>query len=68
MPVIAYGIGSTSLRLLLDRAIRYRINYGVEIELTGFAIAKRNLELRKLWRLVAQQLDGEQVAIVLIRG
>jgi hypothetical protein len=69
MPVIAYGIGSTSLRLLLDRAIRYlHKTMGVEIEVTGFAIAKRNLELRKLWRLVAQQLDGEQVAIVLIRG
>ena len=34
MPIIAYGIGSTSLRLLLERALRFvRKNLGIEIEL-----------------------------------
>src|SRR4051812_31529052 len=69
MPVIAYGIGPTSFRLLLERAIRYlHKTMGIEIEVTGFATGKRNLELRKLWRLLAQQLDGEQIAILSIRG
>jgi hypothetical protein len=69
MPIIAYGIGSTSLRLLLQRALRFvRKNLGVEIELTEFAMGRRNLDLRKLWRHLAQELDGEHVAILQIRG
>ncbi len=69
MPIIAYGICSTSLRLLLQRALRYvRKNLGIEIELTEFAMARRNLELRRLWRFLSQQLDGEHVVILMTHG
>ena len=69
LPIIAYGVGSTSLRLLLERAMRFvRKNLGVEIELTQLAMGRRNLDLRKLWQLLAKELDGEQVAILQIRG
>jgi len=52
-PIIAYGVGSTSLRLLLERALRFvRKNLEVEIELVEFAVGRRNFELRKLWRLM----------------
>ena len=55
MPIIAYGVGSTSLRLLLERALRFvRKNLGMEIELVEFAMGRRNLELRKLWQLLSQ--------------
>ena len=69
MPIIAYGVGSTSLRLLLERALRFvRKNLEVEIELVEFAVGRRNFELRKLWRLMSEQLDGEHVVILMTRG
>jgi hypothetical protein len=47
MPIIAYGLGSTSLRLLLERALRFvRKNLGIEIELVEFAVGRKNFELR----------------------
>ena len=69
MPIIAYGVGSTSLRFLLQRALRFvRKNLGIEIEVVEFAMGRRNLELRKLWKLLSQQLDGEHVVILMTRG
>ena len=69
MPVIAYGIGATSLRLLLKRALRFTSkNLGVEIETTEFAMARRNLDLRKLWRHLSSELGSGQVAILMLRG
>ena len=69
MPVIAYGIGATSLRLLLKRALRFTSkNLGVEIETTEFAMARRNLDLRKLWRHLSNELGSGQVTILMLRG
>lgn len=41
---------------------------GVEIEATEFAMARRNLDLRKLWRHLSSELGSGQVAILMLRG
>ena len=69
LPVVAYGMGGSSVRDLLRVAQRYvRKRLNVQIAMERPFRLRRDSRLGQLWDTLRSELDAEQVAIFAIEG